>query len=124
MYPTVDPYPDQLRRRFRRLRPHSPGCAIEPGLLTSILMVARRESPLPAATQPCLVPYKGRRRRMLSSSVPNATELSCRCSLMLHMSVSFGMMYIWWSSSQGTFSSCCDSPPPAALLCSTASMHG
>ena len=118
-YPTVDPYPDQLRRRFRRLRPHSPVCAIEPGLLTSFLMVARRESPLPAATQPCLVSYMGRRRRMLSSSIPNAAELrylrflsplhclthspsqissqsnrccSCRCSLMLHMSVSFGKL--------------------------------
>ena len=118
-YATVDPYPDQLRRRFRRLQPHSPVCAIEPGLLTSFLMVAHRESPLPAATQPCLVPYKGRRRRMLSSSVPNAAELrylrflsplhclthspsqissqsnrccSCRCSLMLHMSVSFGKL--------------------------------
>ena len=75
MYPTADPYPDQLRRRFSRLRPHSPVCAVEPGLLTSFLMVARRESPLLAVTQPCLVPYKGRRRRMLSPSVPNAAEL-------------------------------------------------
>uniref|UniRef100_M8BZ67 Uncharacterized protein n=1 Tax=Aegilops tauschii TaxID=37682 RepID=M8BZ67_AEGTA len=75
-YPTADPYPDQLRRRFSRLRPHSPVCAVEPGLLTSFLMVARRESPLLAVTQPCLVPYKGRRRRMLSPSVPNAAELS------------------------------------------------
>uniref|UniRef100_A0A453IVZ4 Uncharacterized protein n=1 Tax=Aegilops tauschii subsp. strangulata TaxID=200361 RepID=A0A453IVZ4_AEGTS len=91
-YPTADPYPDQLRRRFSRLRPHSPVCAVEPGLLTSFLMVARRESPLLAVTQPCLVPYKGRRRRMLSPSVPNAAELSCRCSLMLHMSVSFGKL--------------------------------